>query len=94
MSPPAGLVKIAYRNVTISPARVTIIAGTNVTWTDFDSTPHNVAVQSGPLRFTSPTLSMGKTFSVKLTKPGVYKYICTFHPTLMIGKIKVVGVSG
>jgi plastocyanin len=85
-------VKIAYRNIMISPATVTIKAGTTVTWSDFDSTatPHNVAVQSGPQTFTSPTLGMGSTFTFKFSRPGVYSYICTFHPTLMIGKITVV----
>jgi plastocyanin len=86
-----GNVKIAYRNIMISPATVTIKAGTSVTWTDFDpsATPHNVAVQSGPQTFTSPTLGMGRTFTFKFFKPGVYNYICTFHPTQMIGKITV-----
>jgi plastocyanin len=92
VAPPAGLVKIAYRNIMISPATVTITAGTSVTWTDFDptATPHNVAVQSGPQTFTSPTLDMGSTYTFKFTKPGVYNYICSFHPTAMIGKITVV----
>jgi plastocyanin len=92
VAPPAGHVKIAYRNIMISPATIVITAGTSVTWTDFDSTatPHNVAVQSGPQTFTSPTLGMGSTYTFKFTKPGVYNYICTFHPTIMIGKITVV----
>ena len=92
VSPPASLVRIAYRNTAIAPAKVTITAGTNVTWTDFDESAiqHNVAAQGGPQRFTSPTLTKGSTFSFKFTKPGVYNYICTFHPTQMIGKITVV----
>lgn len=91
-APPAGRVKIAYRNVAISPATVTITAGTSLTWTDFDATAiqHNVVVQSGPQTFASPTLGMGSTYTFKFTKPGVYNYICTFHPTQMIGKVTVV----
>jgi amicyanin len=87
---PAGRVKIAYRNIMISPATVTITAGTSVTWTNFDALQHNVVVQSGPQTFTSPTMDQGSTYSFKFTKPGVYNYICTFHPTTMIGKITVV----
>jgi plastocyanin len=84
--------KVAYRNLAINPATITVKVGTSVTWTSFDSggVQHNVSVQSGPVTFTSPTLKTGNDYVFKFTKAGVYSYICTFHPTIMIGKVTVV----
>ena len=52
-----------------------------VTWTNDDSSPHNVTYVSGP-RFASSRTFMkpGAKFSIRLTTPGTIHYFCSIHP--------------
>jgi plastocyanin len=52
--------------------------GDTVRWTWVGDMPHNVTVQSGPVKFRSKTQTKG-TFSKRITKAGTYKIICTVH---------------
>jgi len=95
-SPPAsapvqsGVVKIAYRNITIAPDTVKVKVGSTIVWTNYDPVEHNVTSQSGPDRFSSKNFGEGQSFRVTLTKPGVIHYLCTIHPTSMNGTIEVI----
>lgn len=62
-----------------SPSKVTVTAGTVVTFKWAGSNTHNVTVVKGPQKFTSPSQSDG-TYNRKFTKTGTYKIVCTFHP--------------
>jgi plastocyanin len=84
-----GTVQIAYHNITISPDIVRVKVGTTLRWTNLDPIQHNVTAESGPQRFASHNLSQGQTFAVTFTKPGIYHYECTIHPTTMNGTIAV-----
>jgi plastocyanin len=86
----SGLVPVKYQNIAISPANITVKVGSTVKWTNFDQVNHNVTVSSGPVTFHSSDFGAGGTFSMKLTKPGTYHYLCTIHPSAMIGSITVV----
>jgi plastocyanin len=88
--PQSGTVQVAYREISIDPDSVKVKAGTTVRWTNYDPVEHNVTSQSGPASFSSGNFSEGHTFEVKFTKPGVYHYKCTIHPTTMNGTIDVV----
>ena len=64
-------------------------AGTTVTWTNNDSTPHDVTSTNGPgtgatvtSLFTSGELAAGKTFSYTFKKAGTYYYECKIHASL------------
>ncbi len=64
-------------------------AGTTVTWTNNDSTVHNVisaADISGNTAttstFASDSLSQGQTFSFTFSKEGTYFYECSIHGSL------------
>ena len=81
---------MAYRGIAIAPAVITVKAGATLKWTNFDSTLHNVAVTSGPARFSSPAFNKDGTYNATFTKPGVYRYLCTYHPATMKGTITVV----
>ena len=89
-APGARLVPVAYRGIAIAPAVITVKAGATLKWTNFDSTLHNVAVTSGPATFSSPAFNKGGTYRATFTKPGVYHYLCTYHPATMKGTITVV----
>jgi plastocyanin len=49
-----------------------------------------VAITSGPLKISSRALKKAGTYKVTFAKPGLYRYLCTFHPAIMIGTIRVV----
>jgi plastocyanin len=87
--PRGGLVRVSYRDISIAPAKVTVKAGATIRWTNFDATLHNVAITSGPLKFSSPAFNKGGSYKATFAKPGVYHYLCTFHPGSMTGAITV-----
>ena len=64
-------------------------AGATIRWTNFDATLHNVAITSGPVKHSSPAFNKGGSYKATFAKPGVYHYLCTFHPGSMTGTITV-----
>ncbi len=87
----SGVVEIAYRDIAIAPDTVRVKLGSTIRWTNYDSTPHNVTSEGGPLKFASKDFGQGATFEVKATKPGVIHYENTLQPATMNGTIEVVG---
>jgi plastocyanin len=78
-APPAGGGKPAAVEISqfvFRPARLEVAAGTRVTWTNRDSSPHT-ATASG---FDTGTLRQGQSKSVVLSHPGTYAYFCQLHP--------------
>jgi plastocyanin len=73
------------------PQRITVKAGTTVTWTNDDDTPHTVA--SSTKLFKSKALDTGDKFSFTFTTPGAYQYFCSVHP-YMTGAIVVEATAG
>lgn len=61
------------------PKAVTVKKGTTVRWVWRGTSPHNVAVASGPQRFRSQVQASG-TYSRRLTRAGRYRIVCTIHP--------------
>src|SRR5437764_1096719 len=60
------------------PTKVTVKAGTKVTWKWTGTDPHNVTVVKGPKKFHSRTQSKGTFSAIPHTK-GTYKIVCTIH---------------
>ncbi len=87
----SGTVQIAYRNIAIEPDAVRVKLGSTIKWTNYDSVPHNVTSEGGPMRFASGNFGEGRSYELKLTKTGVIHYECTLEPTTMNGTIEVVG---
>src|ERR1043166_4643324 len=71
------------------PQRITVAAGTKVTFTNNGSQPHN-AMSADAGGWDTGMLSKGEAASVTFNLPGSYTYICTPHPS-MIGQIIVTG---
>jgi plastocyanin len=85
-----GFVQVSYKAIQIDPAQITVKAGQKIKWTNLDPTRHNVISQDGSTeKVQSPDFDKGGTFVYAPKKPGVINYICTFHPSSMIGTIKV-----
>jgi amicyanin len=78
-------------NFTFNPQRLTVAAGSTVTWTNQDDIPHAIASSSAPLR--SPALDTDDNYSFTFTVPGTYQYFCSLHPH-MTGTIVVEAAAG
>jgi plastocyanin len=90
-APKSGVVGIAYRNIAIDPDTVRAKVGSTIKWTNEDPEKCNVTSEGGPYKFASKDFGEGGGFELKLDKPGVIHYECTYYPTTMNGTIEVVG---
>jgi plastocyanin len=93
MAAPAAAEDTAVKieNFTFAPQRVTVRAGTTITWANDDDIPHTIA--STTMAFKSKVLDTDDKFSFTFTTAGVYEYFCSLHPH-MTGTIVVEGASG
>lgn len=66
--------------------KVTISAGTKVTWSNISDAPHTVTFKTGGHfdKMLATSAKLSRTF----TKAGTYKYYCKYH-TGMVGTIVV-----
>jgi quinohemoprotein ethanol dehydrogenase len=87
--PVARVSEIKIDDYTYAPLRITVAAGTTVTFTNNGAQPHN-AMSSDGGGFDTGLLAKGETATVTFNRPGNYTYICTPHPS-MIGQIIVTG---
>ncbi len=81
---------VAIKNFAFQPQTLTVKAGTTVTWTNQDSTPHTVQFSDKSIP-TSANLSAGggqSTYSHTFAAAGTYPYICGIH-NYMTGTVKV-----
>ena len=84
-SAPAGTVRID--NFSFNPATLTMPSGTAVTWANHDDVPHQVASADHSFA-TSRVIDSGQTFTLRLPRPGTYRYFCPIHPR-MVGTLQV-----
>ena len=85
-------VPIAIDNFTFNPQKLTVKAGTTVTWTNKDDIPHGIA--SANNAFTrSKAMDTDDSYSHTFITPGTYQYFCYIHPH-MTGAIVVEGAPG
>lgn len=80
---PAATSDVASTDVTIenfafNASSVSVKVGQKVTWTNKDSSAHNVIFDDKTIT-SSGTLNKGDTFSATFSKAGTYTYICSFH---------------
>jgi amicyanin len=78
--------QVKIDNFTFNPPRVTVRAGTTVTWVNGDDIPHTVTATK--TQFKSKVLDTEEKFSFTFTTPGTYEYFCALHPH-MTGTIVV-----
>jgi plastocyanin len=74
---------------TYNPTRITVTAGTKVTFTNNGAQPHNAA-SSDAGGWDTGLLAKGEKAEVTFNQPGTYNFICSPHPS-MIGQIIVTG---
>jgi plastocyanin len=71
-----------------APDKATVKKGTLVTfkWSDLNYETHNAKLVSAPhgvKKFKSPSGTTGITFKKRFTVPGTYKFVCTYHESVM-----------
>src|SRR5713101_2497030 len=91
---PTAFVQAAEVNIdqfTFYPQRITVKAGTTVTWINEDDVPHTIVSSSKV--FKSKALDTADKFSFTFTTPGTYDYFCSVHPH-MTGAVVVEAASG
>ena len=76
---PASAV-VPIKSFAFMPMSVTVAVGGSVTWKNLDGEPHTVTSTDGLFR--SAGLDQGDSFTVKFSKPGVYRYVCSIHPQM------------
>jgi len=91
LSAQAAEMEIKIDNFSFTPERITVKAGTTITWTNEDDIPHTVA--SSAKLFKSKALDTDDKYAFTFTTPGVYQYFCSLHPH-MTGTVVVEAVSG
>ncbi len=77
------------------PKLTTVRVGQRLIFKNVGKAPHTVANTDAKGTILSTLikprqLDTGDTQTVVFKKPGLVRYICTFHPTLMRGQVKVV----
>ena len=83
---------VSIDNFTFNPQKVTVKAGTTVTWTNRDDIPHGIASASNVFK-KSGALDTDDSFSFTFAAPGSYEYFCYIHPH-MTGTIVVEAAAG
>jgi plastocyanin len=83
--------EVAIDQFAFVPQRITVKAGTTVTWINEDDTPHTIA--SSSKLFKSKALDTDDKFAFAFTTPGTYAYFCSLHPH-MTGVVVVEAVTG
>lgn len=88
---------VSLKNIAYNPQSITITLGTQVKWTNDETSAISHTVTSGTPptpdgKFDSfpPDLAPGQSFQFIFTSTGTYPYYCRIHLSFMTGTITVV----
>jgi plastocyanin len=81
-----GASAVTIQNFAFNPPTLSASVGTEVTWTNQDSTDHTVTFDSGGA--SSDNLAQGATYKQTFSSAGSFTYHCKIHPT-MTGTVTV-----
>ena len=70
-----------------SPRRLTVAAGSKVTWSNTGQRPHTATDRGGT--FDTKPIAPGASAEVTLSSPGTYFYFCRINPAKMNGVLTV-----
>jgi amicyanin len=88
----AAATAVSIDNFTFNPQKLTVKAGTTVTWTNKDDIPHGIAATGNAFK-RSAAMDTDDSYSFTFTTPGTYQYFCYIHPH-MTGTIVVEAGNG
>jgi plastocyanin len=78
----AGEAQVKIEEFAFVPAKLTVAAGTKVTWVNDDDVPHTATSSDSPAAFDSKTLDTDGTYSFTFAQAGTYRYYCKVHPRM------------
>jgi plastocyanin len=84
----AGGTEVSISDFTFQPGDLTVPAGSTVTWTNEDGSPHAIQDDSDLGADEGPSMDQGDTFQLTYDEPGTYTYLCGIH-NYMTGTITV-----
>ncbi len=85
----SGTASVVMQNIAFNPSSLTVTVGTTVTWTNDDSTSHDVTF-TDIAGVDSGTMSRGQTFSYTFNTAGTFHYYCKIHgASAMSGTVTV-----
>ncbi len=70
---------VNIKNFMFGPGKLTVKAGTRVTWTNQDPTPTNHTATANDASFDTGHIAPGGSASHTFDKPGTYAYHCDVH---------------
>jgi len=73
----SAAVEVAVRDDRFVNARLTVPAGTTITWMHKGNNAHTISALEG--EFESGTIERGDSFSFTFDTPGTYQYLCRQH---------------
>ena len=73
-------VTVEIRDFDFFPRDLTMETGTEVTWVNRDSVPHDATDEEGA--WATAMLKEGASATLSFDSPGVYRYRCTIHPDM------------
>jgi plastocyanin len=71
---------VSIANFSFQPATVSVTVGGAVTWTNSDGAQHTATGEAGT--FNTGALRRGESYSQVFDQPGIYTYLCAFHPEM------------
>jgi plastocyanin len=83
---------VTISDFTFIPPDAEAQVGSELTWTNEDSTPHTATSGTSPSAdgtFDTESIEEGETATVTFDEPGTFEYFCTFH-AYMTGTVTVV----
>ena len=63
------------------PRRITVRSGTRIRWVNADISNHTVSFRRGPGELGD--VDPGRALSGRFSRPGTYRYICLYHPSMV-----------
>jgi plastocyanin len=81
-----GASAVTIQNFAFNPPTLSVAVGTEVTWTNQDSTAHTVTFDSGG--GASNNLAQSATYKQTFSSAGSFTYHCSIHPN-MTGTVTV-----
>ena len=82
----AATVSASIKDFAFSPEPVKAKVGDVIVWTNNDSTTHTATVNSA---CTTGQLASGAAAGLVFSTAGTYPYLCSIHPTRMMGTIVI-----
>lgn len=82
VAPPAQTHPVEVSGLAYHPADLEVAPGDTVIWINRDIVPHTATSDTSPRAIDTGTLAAGDSSKYVAGRAGVYRYTCTFHPTM------------